>query len=49
MFNARTHIPLSSALAGETALRARGSILNPGLPDMAQRTASFPIYRGVTR
>ena len=49
MFNARTHIPLSSALEGETALRACGSIPILGMPDMAHRTASFPIYRGVTR
>jgi len=49
MSDTRNHFPLSSALAGGTVLRALGGILILGMPDMAPRTASFPIYRGVTR
>ena len=49
MSDTRTHFPLSSALAGGAVPRACGSIPILGMPDMAHRTASFPIYRGVTR
>jgi len=48
MFDARNNFPLSSAVAGETAARV-GGILIIGVPGMAHRTASFPIYRGVLR
>jgi len=49
MFDARNFIPLSSAVAGETATRVGGSLPSIGVPNMAHRTASFPIYRGVLR
>jgi hypothetical protein len=49
MFDARKFIPLSSALADGTAARAGGSLLTIGVPGMAHRIASFPIYRGVLR
>ena len=49
MFDARKFIPLSSAVADETAVRVGGSLLSIGEPGMAHRTASFPIYRGVMR
>jgi hypothetical protein len=53
MFSTRHHLPLTSALAGGTVARARGSLLIEWLPGMAHRTASipamFPSYRGVTR
>ena len=49
MFDARTFLPLSSAVAGETATRVGGSLLTIGVPSMAHRTASLPIYRGVLR
>jgi hypothetical protein len=49
MFDARNFPPLSSAVAGETATRVGGSLLTIGVPNMAHRTASFPIYRGVLR
>ena len=49
MFNARNVIPLSSAFAVKTVTRVGGSLLGIGAPDMAHRTASFPIYRGVLR
>ena len=49
MSDTRTHFPHSSALAGGAVPRACGSFPIPGMPDMAPRTASFPIYRGVTR
>ena len=49
MFDARNFFPLSSAVAGETATRVGGILLTIGMPDMAHRTASFPIYRGVLR
>jgi hypothetical protein len=49
MFDARNSIPLSSAVAGETATRVGGSLRVIGLPGMAHRTASFPIYRGNLR
>ena len=49
MFDARNFLPLSSAVAGETVTRVGGSLLTIGVPDMAHRTASFPIYRGVLR
>ena len=49
MFNARKFIPHSSAVAGETVTRVGGSLLTIGVPDMAHRTASLPIYRGVLR
>jgi hypothetical protein len=48
MFDACNFSPLSSAVAGETAARV-GGILIIGVPGMAHRTASFPIYRGVLR
>ena len=49
MFDARNFIPLSSAVAGETAVRVGGSLRVIGVPGMAHRTASFPIYRGNLR
>ncbi len=49
MFDARNFLPLSSAVAGETGTRVGGSLLTIGVPDMAHRTAPFPIYRGVLR
>ena len=48
MFDARNNFPLSSAVADGTAARV-GGILIIGVPGMAHRTASFPIYRGVLR
>lgn len=49
MFDARNLLPLSSAVADETATRVSGILLTIGVPGMAHRTASFPIYRGVLR
>jgi hypothetical protein len=49
MFDARNSIPLSSAVAGETVARVGGSLRVIGVPGMAHRTASFPIYRGSLR
>ena len=53
MFNARHHLPLTSALAGGTVACVRGSLLIEWLPGMAHRTASFPQMfsncRGVSR
>jgi hypothetical protein len=49
MINARNFIPLSPAFAAGTVTRVSGSLLGAGAPDMAYRTASFPIYRGVLR
>jgi hypothetical protein len=49
MFDARNFPPLSSAAAGGTGTRVGGSLLSIGVPDMAHRTASFPICRGVLR
>jgi len=49
MYDARNPLPLTSAIAGGTVARAGGSLLGRGLPDMAHRTASFPIRRGVPR
>ena len=48
MFDARSFLPLSSAIAGGTGTRV-GGLLSIGVPDMAHRTASFPICRGVLR
>ena len=49
MFDARTFLQLSSAVAGETAARISGSVRVIGMPGMVHRTASFPIYRGNLR
>ena len=49
MFDARNFLPLSSAVAGETAASVGGSLRVIGVPGMAHRTASFPIYRGKLR
>jgi len=49
MFDARKLLPLSSAVAGETTARIGGSLRVIGVPGMAHRTASFPIYRGNLR
>ena len=49
MFNARNHTPLSSAVAGATVTRVAGSLGINRLRDMAHRTASFPMYRGILR
>jgi hypothetical protein len=49
MFDARNFLPFSSAVAGETAVRVGGSLRVIGVPGMAHRTASFPIYRGSLR
>jgi hypothetical protein len=49
MFDARNFLPLSSAVAGETVTRVGGRLLTIGVPGMAHRTASSPIYRGVLR
>ena len=49
MSNARNQDLFSSAIAGGTTARAGGSSLHWGVPDMACRTASFPIYRGNLR
>jgi len=49
MFDAHSHLPLPSAIAGAAVVCVEGNLLTRGLPDMAHRTASFPIRRGVTR
>jgi hypothetical protein len=49
MFDARNLLPLSSAVAVETAARVGGSLRVIGMPGMAHRTASFLIYRGNLR
>ena len=49
MFDARKFFPFSSAVAGGTAARVGGSLPMKGVPGMAHRTASFPIYRGILR
>ena len=49
MSNTRNPIPLLSAIAGWTVLRADGGLLSRGRSDMASPTVSFPIYRGLTR
>jgi hypothetical protein len=49
MFNARHQLPLTSAPAGETVARVRGSVTIAWLPRMANRPDSFPTCRGVSR
>jgi len=49
MFNARTFIPLSPAVAAGTVARVDGSLLCTWQPDIAHPTVSFPICRGVMR
>ena len=49
MSDARNLLPLSSAVAGGTGVRVGGSLRVIGVPGMAQRIASFPIYRGSLR
>jgi hypothetical protein len=49
MFDVRNFPPLSSAVAGETGARVGGSLRMIGVPGMAHRTASLPIYRGNLR
>jgi hypothetical protein len=49
MYDARKHYPFTSAIAGGMVVRVGGSLLTTGLPDMAHRTASFPIRRDVPR
>ena len=49
MSDARNFLPLSSALADETAARAGGNLPMWEVPGMAHRTASFSIYRGILR
>jgi hypothetical protein len=49
MFDARNFLPLSSAVAGETGTRIGRRLPSIGVPDMAHRTASFPICRGILR
>ena len=49
MFDACKFTPLSSAVADATAARVGGILPTIGVPGMAHRTASFPIYRGVLR
>ena len=49
MHNAHNYIPLSSAIAVGTVVRFDGRHLCSWQPDMAHPTASFPIYRGLTR
>ncbi len=49
MFSAPNFLPLSPAVAGETAARVNGRFRVIGVPGMVHRTASFPIYRGNLR
>jgi hypothetical protein len=49
MTDVRKLLPLTSAIAGETAVRIGGSLRLIGAPGMAHRTDSFPIYRGNLR
>ena len=49
MFDTRKPLPLSSAVAGETGVRVDGSLRVIGMPGMAHRNASLPIYRGNLR
>ena len=48
MSNTRNHIPLLSAIAGGTVLRADG-VPSWDRSDMASPTVLLPIYRGHTR
>jgi hypothetical protein len=52
MSNTRNQLPLLSAIAGGTVLRADGGFPSWGRSDMAthcQLTVLLPIYRGHTR
>ena len=53
MSNTRNQLPLLSAIAGGTVLRADGGFLRGGRSDMATHlptlTVLLPIYRGHTR
>ena len=49
MFDARNFLPLSSAVAGATGTRVGSRLPLIGVTDMAHRTASFPMYRGILR
>ena len=49
MFKARNVIPLPPAFAAGRVTRVGGNLLGMGAPDMAHRTASFPICRGALR
>jgi hypothetical protein len=49
MFDARTHSPLPTALAGGTAARVGGSLEGSWPLCMAHRTVPLTIDRGVTR
>jgi hypothetical protein len=49
MFNARPFVPLPPAFAAGTVTCVGGSLVRIGAPDMAHRTASFPIRRDTLR
>jgi hypothetical protein len=49
MHDARKHYPFTSAIADGMVVRVGRSLLTTGLPDMAHRTASFPIRRDTLR
>ena len=49
MIDTRKLLPLSSAVAGGTGARVDGGLRMIGVPGMAHRTASYPIYRGILR
>jgi len=49
MSNTRNQLPLLSAIAGGTVLRADGGFPSWGRSDMASPTVLLPIYRGHTR
>ena len=49
MSNTRNQLPLLSAIAGGTVLRADGGFPSGSRSDMASPTVLLPIYRGHTR
>ncbi len=49
MSNARKFVPLSSAIAGGTVMRADGGLVWTGRSDTTHPTVSIPICRGLMR
>jgi hypothetical protein len=49
MSNAHPILPLQSAIAGWTVVRADGGLDGTWRSDMMHATVPFPIYRGLTR
>ena len=49
MSSARNFIPIQSAIAAWTVVRAGGSLMGTGRSDITHTTVPYPIYRRLTR